>query len=144
VSDAGAAEPRTLPGWGLRLALLAASAIAIGVAMAGTPDIGVVSLAGVVMMLLVVGTALAPGSVVPLLLLIGLVLYRLLSAGPALDLGLAALVLLMPLIHQLSGIAAAIPVRSRCEWRVLRPAAIRFACAVLPVEVALAAASLIA
>jgi hypothetical protein len=141
VSDAGAdQDARTaatgIPGWGMRLVLGAAAAAATAVAMAAVPDVGVLSVAGIVMMLLVLGTAFAPGSVVPLLLLIGLVIYRLLHEGPVLDVGLAMLVLLMPLIHQLAGIAGAIPPHSRCDWRVLRPAGLRYLMAVVPVEIA--------
>lgn len=134
---AAAWRPPIVAGWALRLVLGAAAAGAIAVAMADVPDIGIISVAGVVMMLLVLGTALAPGTVVPLLLLIGLVIYRLLAEGPALDVALAVLVLLMPLIHQLAGIAAAIPPRSRCDWHALRPAAVRYLLAVVPVEIAL-------
>lgn len=132
-----------VPGWVLRLALGAAAAGATGVAMAGAPGVGVTSVAGILMMLLVLGTALAPGSVFPLLLLVGLVIYRVVADGPVLDVSLAVLVLLMPLIHQLAGIAAAIPGRSWCHWPALRPAAIRFVVAVLPVEIALLVGSLV-
>jgi hypothetical protein len=126
-----------IPGWGLRLVLGAVAAAATGVALAGVPDIGVLSVAGIVMMLLVIATGFSPGSVMPLLLLIGLVIYRLMQAGPVLDAGLAVLVALMPLIHQLAGIAGAIPPHSRCDWRVMRPAAGRYLVAVVPVEIAL-------
>lgn len=135
--DAGSTVPSGIPGWGLRLMLGAAASGATAVAMAAVPEIGVLSVAGVAMLLLVIGTAFAPGSVMPLLLLIGLVIYRLLETGPLLDVGLAVLVLLLPLIHQLAGIAGAIPPHSRCDWRVLRPAGLRYLMAVLPVEIAL-------
>lgn len=126
-----------VPGWALRVGLGVAAAAATAVAMAGAPGVGVLSAAGIVMMVLVVGTALAPATVLPLLLLIGLVVYRLLAEGPVLDLGLAALVLLMPVIHQLAGLAGAIPTRSRCAWAVFRRPAVRFAVAILPVQMAL-------
>ena len=139
VGDAGGGAPAAVgvPGWALRLALGLAAAAATAVAMAGLPEVGVTSVAGIVMVLLVLGTAAAPGSVVPLLMLIGLVIYRVLRHGPMLDGGLAALVLLMPLVHQLAGIAAAVPARSVCRWAALRPAAIRLSIAVVPVEIAL-------
>jgi phosphate:Na+ symporter len=141
--DARSAVVSGIPGWGLRLVRGAAAAGATAVAMAAVPDIGVLSVAGVAMMLLVIGTAFAPGSVVPLLLLIGLVIYRLLQTGPVLDVGLAVLVLLLPLIHQLAGIAGAIPPQSRCDWRVLRPAGLRYLMAVLPVEIVLLVAAVV-
>ena len=124
-------------GWVLRFGLAVVAAGAALIAMNGAPGSGVLSPAGIVMVALVAGTAFAPGTVLPLLLLIGLVVYRLLAPGPVLDPGLALLVLLVPLIHQLAGLAAAIPARSRCAWAVLRPPALRFAIAVVPVQLAL-------
>ena len=126
-----------IPGWALRIALAAAGAAAAAGAITGAPGVSVLSVAGVAMMVLALGTALAPATVLPLLLLIGLVVYRLLAAGPVLDLRLALLVLLMPAIHQLAGLTGAIPARSRCSWAVLRRPALRFAAAVAPVQVAL-------
>lgn len=142
MNRAAVERARGVPGWGLRVALAVTAGAATAVAMAGRPDIGVASVAGIVMVLLVLGTAAAPGSVVPLLLLIGLVIYRVLTPGPVVDATLAALVLLMPLIHQLAGVAAAVPARSLCHWRALRPAALRYLIAVLPVEAALLAAAI--
>lgn len=126
-----------IPGWALRVGVGVAAAAATTVAMTGAADVGVLSTAGIVMMGLTLGTALVPGTVIPLLLLIGLVVYRLLAAGPVLDLRLVLLVLLMPLISQLAGLAGAIPSRSRCAWTVFRRPALRFAAAVLPVQIAL-------
>jgi hypothetical protein len=116
---------------------------AAAVAMAGVPDIGVWSVVGVVMIVLVIGTASAPGTVVPLLFLLGLLAYRLMAHGAVPDLGLVALVALMPAVHQLSGICSGIPPRARLHLDVLRPAAIRWCIAVLPVEAGLAVLALV-
>jgi hypothetical protein len=124
-------------GWALRLVLGACAAIAAAISMTEAPVVGVTSVAGFVLMLLVIGTAAAPGSVEPMLFLLAVVLYRLVPHGSLLDGGLAALVALVPIIHQLAGLAAAIPVRSLVSWRVLMPAALRLVIVVVPVEVAL-------
>jgi hypothetical protein len=137
-------EPaRGIRGWALRLVLGACAALAAAVVMAQAPVVGVTSVAGFVLMLLVIGTAAAPGSVVPFLFLVAVVLYRLVPAGSLLDGGLAALVVLVPIVHQLAGLTAAIPVRSLVSWRALAPAALRLAVVVLPVECALLAYRLI-
>jgi hypothetical protein len=127
----------------LRLLLLALAAGAAAVAMAGVPDIGVWSVLGVMMIALVIGTASAPGTVVPLLFLLGLVAYRLMAHGAVPDLGLAALVALMLAVHQLSGICSGIPPRARLGLDVVRPAAIRWCVAVVPVELGLAVLALV-
>jgi len=124
-------------GWALRLALGACAALAAAISMAEAPVVGVTSVAGFVLMLLVIGTAAAPGSVVPMLFLLAVVLYRLVPNGSLLDGGLVALAALVPIVHQLAGLAAAIPVRSLVSWRVLRPAALRLVIVVVPVELAL-------
>lgn len=130
-------EPGPLSGLGLRLALLGLAGAAAAVAMAGVPDVGVWSVVGVVLLGLVIGTASAPGTVLPLLFLLGLVGYRLMGPGLTPDAGLIALVALMPAVHQLAGLCGGIPPRARLGFAVLRPAALRWCGAVLPVEVGL-------
>jgi hypothetical protein len=117
------------------MVLLVLAALAAGVAIGGVPDVGVWSVVGVLLLGMMVGTAAAPGSVLPLLFLIGLVAYRLMAAGAVPDAGLFALVALMPAVHQLAGICSGIPPRARLGWPVLRPAAVRWCIAVIPVEV---------
>lgn len=138
-----AAAPATFPGWGLRVALLLAASAAATVAMLGAPQAGVTTVVGVVMLLLVVAVTFAPGGATTVVFLLGLVGYRVAADGPTIDGGLVALVLLLPLIHQLAAFGAAIPGRSRVRWGVLRPAAGRLILAVLPVEIALLVAALI-
>ena len=87
------------------MVLLVLAALAAGVAIGGVPDVGVWSVVGVLLLGMMVGTAAAPGSVLPLLFLIGLVAYRLMGAGAVPDAGLFALVALMPAVHQLAGMS---------------------------------------
>lgn len=126
-----------LTGLMLRGVLLLLGALACGVAMAGVPDVGVWSVVGVVLIGLLVGTAAAPGSAVPMLFLLGLVAYRLMGPGAVPDAGLFALVALMPAIHQLAGMCSGIPPRAKLRLDVLHPAALRWCIAVIPVEVGL-------
>jgi hypothetical protein len=132
-----------ISGFALRWGLAALATIAVTIAMAGVPDVGFWSVIGIVMVLLVVGTAFAPGTVIPLLFLLGLVAYRLMGDGSTVDMGLFALVALMPAIHLLAGVAGGIPLRARLHWTVLRPSAIRYCIAVIPVEIGLAALALV-
>lgn len=129
---------RTLPGWALRTVLGAATVGAITVAMIGAPQIGATSVVGVLLALGAIGTVVVPGTVLPLVVLICLVLYRLAAVDTALDGALLALIALLPLVHQLAGICAAIPPRSACHWAALRPALSRYLIAVVPVELVVA------
>lgn len=139
ISKVASAIPGTMQigpigGWTLRVALLLAASFAVTVSAHGV--VGLWSLVGIVLAALVIGTAAAPGTLVPLLLLLAVVGLRLLSGGPRPDVALVALVALLPLIHQLCGIAAAVPGRARLSIAALRPAAGRYLVAVVPVEVA--------
>lgn len=136
-------DPGPLSGLGLRLALLALAMAAAAVAMAGVPDVRVWSVVGVALIGLVIGTASAPGTVLPLLFLLALVGYRLMGDGVAPDAGLFALVALMPAVHQLAGLCGAIPPQARFGLAVLRPAGLRWCVAVLPVEVGLVVLALL-
>lgn len=126
--------PRIVPGWALRATLGAATVAASFMAMLAASQIEATSVLGVLLVIATVGTMLAPGSVWPLAVMIGVVLFRLEAGGPILDGMLMALVALLPLIHQLAGVCAAIPARSACHWSALRPAMIRYAMVVAPVE----------
>ena len=141
---AGGLVPRgLLTGSALRVGLLGLAAAAAAVAMAGVPEVHVWSVVGVVLIGLVVGTASAPGTVLPLLFLLGLVAYRLMGHGTAPDAGLFLLVALMPAVHQLAGACSGIPLRARLGFTVLRPAALRWCGAVIPVEIGLAVLALV-
>lgn len=129
---------RTVAGWVLRLVLGVATVTAIVVAMIGAPMIGALSVVGVLLVAAALGTVLAPGSVLPLVVLICLVLYRVAAVDHGADVPLMVLAALMALIHQLAGICAVVPARSSCQWAALRPAAIRYLAAVVPVEIVIA------
>ncbi len=146
ISKTAPAPSGTMPigpigGWTLRVALLLAASFAVAVSAHGV--VGLWSLVGIVLAALVIGTAAAPGTLVPLLLLLAVVGLRLLSGGPRPDAALVALVALLPLIHQLCGIAAAVPGRARLSIAALQPAAGRYLVAVVPVEVAVLLAMLV-
>lgn len=131
-----AAPPRTVAGWALRLALGAASLAASLAAMVPAPPFEAASLLGVLLVAASIGAALAPGSVMPLAVLVGVIVFRMATPGAVFDAPLLALIALAPLIHQLAGVCAPVPARSACSWRALRPAAIRYAITVMPVECA--------
>lgn len=134
------ASMRAVRGWMLRAALGVVTVTAIIVAMTGAPGVGAISAVGVLLFAGAVGTVLVPGSVLPLVVLICLVLYRMAAVHHAPDAGLMALAALIALIHQLAGICAVVPARSACQWAALRPALLRYLLAVVPVEIALAVA----
>lgn len=143
-SPAGGPESlRSVPGWVLRLVLGAAAVAAALLVISSDSQARAPGVAQVLMVFAAAVAALAPGTVVPLAVMVGLVLFRLAAGGPILDGTLVVLVALLPLIHQLAGAAAAIPARSKCRWTALRPAMIRYAIAVLPVEIALVAVILV-
>ncbi len=73
-------------------------------------------------------------------MLVGVIVLRAATPGVVLDAGLLALVLLVPAVHQLAGVCAPIAPRSTCHWCAVRPAAVRYALCVLPVEAGLLAA----
>lgn len=125
---------RIVPGWALRLALGLAALAASLTVIVPTPPLEAAPLVGVLLVMASVGSALAPGSVLPLAVLIGVIVLRAATPGAALDGGLVALVALLPAVHQLAGICAPVPPRSVCQWRAVRPAVLRYAVCVLPVE----------
>ncbi|MEO7125195.1 MAG: hypothetical protein ABI382_06540 [Nakamurella sp.] len=133
-ADGRSAAPRSVRGWALRVSLGAATLAASVIVILSAPPIGAIALMEVLLVMAALGTALAPGSVLPLAVMIGVVAFRVASSGPVLDAALIALVALLPLIHQMAGVCAAIPARSTCYVSALRPAMIRYAIAVVPVE----------
>jgi hypothetical protein len=85
--------------------------------------------------LLMVGIGLwvvmRPGSGGPVLLLIGALCVRIFLGKAQLDGQLIGLVLLLPLVHQLSALAAVIPLRGPVQWAALLPSMLRYLGAVL-------------
>lgn len=122
---------RCLPAWVLRGALLLAVTAACVITMVGAPDWEAGSFLGLLLLGLALGTVLAPGSVIPLAFLIVIVLGRLATREAAVvDMPLVALLVILPTIHQLAALAAAIPAAARISWAVLRPSLIRLAAAI--------------
>lgn len=126
--------------WLLRAGLAAATASALAIVLIGASGVGVASPAGFAVIAAAVGTVAAPGTVLPLMFLIGVVLYRLATPGAAPDMSLAALIALVPLVHQLAAVCAVVPRRSRCEWMALRPATTRYLVSVVVAELILVVA----
>jgi hypothetical protein len=139
-----AASARTVPGWALRVAVGAACLTATLTAVVPAPPFGVSSVLGVLLVAASVGAALAPGSVLPLVVLIGAIVSRAATPGPVLDAGLAALLMLLPLIHQLAGVSATVPPRSACHWQALRPAAVRYSLSAIPLACVVVVAHMLA
>lgn len=144
---AGAASPgtagREIAGRTLRSVLASAVAGLVVVALAGGAGTGVLTGVGVVMIGLAFVTVGAPGSPAATFLLIAAVGVHLMLDSADLDLGVVLLTILIPLVHQLSGICAVIPAVSRVSLVALRPAALRYAGAVGVVLVGLLVVALV-
>lgn len=132
-----------VPGWGLRSLLALALLVGSVTTLLGAAAPGVTTLLGLLTLGLAVGAVAAPGSAVPTLWMICALGVRLLSPAPDLGLQLAVLVAVLPAVHQLAGICAAVPPTAEVELRGLRPAAVRWLLAVLTVEVGLLVAHLL-
>ena len=74
---------------------------------------------------------LRPASTAPAVLLLLTLVVRVFLAQPVLDGRLIALVLLLPLVHQLCARATVVPMRSAAAWPALIPSAARYLGAVL-------------
>lgn len=67
-----------------------------------------------------------PGASAPVALILLAVLMRIFFASPVLDGRLIALVLVLPLAHQLSALAVVIPICSAVQWPALIPTLARY------------------
>lgn len=121
---------RETAGWTLRGLLALAVAGLVAAALAGGSGTGALTGIGVVMIGLAVVTVGAPGSPAATFLVIAAIGVHLMLDSADLDAGVVLLTILIPLVHQLSGICAVIPAVSRVSLAALRPAALRFAGAV--------------
>ncbi|MGI8417851.1 MAG: hypothetical protein ACR2P2_16940 [Nakamurella sp.] len=131
---------RTVGGWLVRAALAVSSVVVVIISLLGGEDIGALSAVGLVLMAIAVITVTHPGSSASTFLLVGAMFAHLGLNTSTLDIGVGLLVALIPLVHQLSGICAGIPLRSRVDLTVLKPAALRYLVCVVAVEVALVVA----
>ncbi len=131
---------RSVSGWMVRAALAASSVVVVIISLLGGDSIGALSAVGLVLMAIAVITVTHPGSPASTFLVVGAMFAHLGLDTSTLDVGVALLVALIPLVHQLSGICAGIPLRSRVDLEVLKPAALRYLLCVMVVEVALVVA----
>lgn len=79
-----------------------------------------------VMVVLGLATVCAPGTLGVTLLLGGVVTVRFITGEGRVDATLFVLAVLVPLCHQLAGLAAAVPVWSRLHLRALLPSLVRY------------------
>ena len=129
---AGCGTPgAVIPGSLLRGALAAAGLAAVALIAPGIPGGLIVILAAGVLV-----AARWPDTVVPLLLIGAVIVVRIATAAGAIDGVTLALEALLPLIHQLAGVAAVMAPRSTVELAALRPALARYLAATVPVLVA--------
>lgn len=142
-----AAAPRTggreISGRMLRAVLAVASAGVVAVSLTGGAGASVLTGVGLVLIGLGVVTVAAPGSPAATFLLIAALGIHLMLDTADIDVGVVMLTALIPLVHQLSGICAVIPMVSRVTLTALRPAAIRYAAAVGVVLIAVLVAALV-
>lgn len=86
-------------------------------------------------LLLMIGLCLwvvvRPGSAAPAVLLISALCVRIFAGAAVLDGSLIALVVLLPLVHQVAAISAVVPLRSNVYWAAVLPTAVRYLGAVL-------------
>ncbi len=142
----GPADPvPVVPGGGswLRIALALAglstmSALWVPGQAGGQVVLQVVLMAGVQWWLVA-----RPGSSAPTVLLIGALCLRAFVGHPELDGSLIALVVLLPLVHQLAALSAVIPLRSNVHLEALLPTLVRYLGAVLTTVSGLAVSHLL-
>lgn len=134
---------REVAGRTLRGVLALAVAGLVAGSLAGGAGTGVLTGVGVVMIGLAVVTIGAPGSPAATFLVITALGIHLMLDSATIDAGVVLLTILIPLVHQLSGICAVIPAVSRVSLAALRPAALRFAGAVGVVLIGLAVLALV-
>ncbi len=122
-----------LPGGGswLRIALAGSALLTMIVLWVPGQAGGQVTLQVVVMA--AVGTWLVclPGSAAATVLLVGALCLRLAVGHPELDGSLVALVVMLPLVHQLAALCAVVPLRSDVYVSALTPTLARYLGAVL-------------
>ncbi|MEJ7649048.1 MAG: hypothetical protein WKF57_08455 [Nakamurella sp.] len=114
------------PGWWLRLALGIVCAGAALLSLQVGAGAGVLTVLGFLLVGLAVATTIAPHSIAPTLLILGVMTAHLLGRDGGISVFTGVLAALLLAVHQLSGICAAIPPRSIVHRDALRPALVRF------------------
>ncbi len=122
-----------LPGGGgwLRIALAIACALTMTTLFVPDRVGGTNVLQWALMVGLTFWVVMRPGSGGPAVLLFGALVLRIVVGKPELDGRLISLVMLLPLVHQLSALAAVVPLDSAVRWRALTPTLLRYLGAVL-------------
>lgn len=114
------------PGWWLRLALGVVCAGAVLLSLQVGAGVGVLTVLGFLLVSLAGATMIAPHSIAPTLLILGVMTAHLLGRDGGISVLTGVLAALVLAVHQLSGICAAIPPRSIVHRDALRPALLRF------------------
>lgn len=127
----------------LRIAVALAGLMTMGVLWVPGQAGGQVLLQVVVMSFVECWLVVRPGSAAPTVLLIGALCLRIFVGHPELDPSLIALVLLLPLVHQLAALSAVVPVRSNVQVAALLPTVVRYFGAVLTTVAGLAVSHLL-
>lgn len=124
--DVAAGVGPGFPGWWLRLALGIVAAASVTLTLQVEAGAGVLTVLGFLLVGLVVATLIAPQSIAPTLLILGVMTSHLLGPDDGIRVLTAVIAALLLAVHQLSGICAAIPARSIVHRDALRPALLRF------------------
>lgn len=133
------AASATLPGGGgwLRIALALACTLSMITVFVPGGSGGTNFLQWALMVGITSWVVARPGSGGPAVLLIGALVVRIFVGKAELDGRLIALVVLLPMVHQLAALAAVIPPRSTVRWDALTPTVLRYLGAVLATVVGL-------
>lgn len=134
-------RPAVLPGGGGWLRIMLATAYLLVVVTLWVPDSEGVSRVVKLGVVAVLGFALVvrPGSAAAAMVIFGALAIRVLTGDPVLDGSLIGLIVLLPLVHQLAALGAAVPVPSNVYLTALRPTALRYVGSVLATVLGLVA-----
>lgn len=114
------------PGWWLRLSLGIICSGAVLLSLQVGAGAGVLTVLGFLLVGLAVATMIAPHSIAPTLLILGVMTAHLLGRDEGISVLTGVLAALLLAVHQLAGICAAVPPRSIVHRDALRPALLRF------------------
>ena len=115
----------------VRIALTAACALVMVNLFVHGQQGGQIFLQWAIAVFMTLWVVLRPASPAPAVLLLLTLVVRIFLAEPVLDGRLIALVLLLPLVHQLCALATVVPMRSAAAWPALIPSVARYLGAVL-------------
>jgi hypothetical protein len=110
----------------LRILLTLASAFTTADLFVHGQEGGQIFLQWLIAVSLTLWVVMRPGSSGPVVLILLALVMQIFYGSAQLDGRLVSLVVLLPLVHQLSALAAVIPLRSAVQWPALAPTAIRY------------------